>query len=61
MAQRKQTVSKKDTETKREERRSFLKKAAYSTPTLMALGTLMRPEKTHADFGGPPSDAGGWQ
>ncbi len=60
MDRTKQAVSEKDTETKRKERRGFLKKAAYSAPTLMVLGTLMRPEKTHADFGGPPSDAGGW-
>ena len=49
---------------KREEeksvRRTFLKKAVYSTPIFVALGALSRPEKGHAGFGGPPSDAGGW-
>ncbi len=41
------------------ERRSFLKKTAYATPTLVALGSLMKPTKaTAADFGGPPSDPG---
>ena len=41
-------------------RRTFLKKIVYNTPVFIALGALSRPEKGHADFGGPPSDAGGW-
>ncbi len=38
------------------ERRTFLKKAAYAAPTLIALGFLTRPKKAQADFGPPPSD-----
>ncbi|WP_292660836.1 hypothetical protein [Nitratifractor sp.] len=60
MNSKKKAASAKHFVIKREKRRSFLKKAVYSAPTLVALGTLMRPEKGHADFGGPPSDAGGW-
>ena len=44
------------------ERRGFLKKAAYATPTLIALGQLVRPREAKAGFGGPPSDpqGGAW-
>jgi len=38
-----------------ESRRSFMKKAAYVAPTLVALGTLMRPTDAKAGFGKPPS------
>ncbi len=37
------------------ERRSFLKKSAYSVPVLVSMGALLRPTKTHARFGPPPS------
>jgi len=37
------------------ERRSFLKKAAYAAPGLIVLGQLARPTKTKANFGPPPS------
>ena len=36
-------------------RRGFLKKAAYVAPTIVALGALMKPTETKADFGPPPS------
>jgi len=51
--QEKKDKSKKALE---QERRSFLKKTAYATPTLIALGGLIKPTKAAADFGGPPSD-----
>ena len=36
-------------------RRSFLKKVAYTAPTLLALGSLTRPSDAKAGFGPPPS------
>ena len=36
-------------------RRLFIKKAVYVAPTLIALGTLVRPTSAKADFGPPPS------
>ena len=36
-------------------RRTFIKKAAYVAPTLLALGTLTRPTDAKAGFGKPPS------
>jgi hypothetical protein len=36
-------------------RRTFLKKAAYATPTVFALGALMKPTESEAGFGKPPS------
>ncbi|WP_169308528.1 hypothetical protein [Nitratifractor salsuginis] len=42
-------------------RRNFLKKAAYSAPSIMVLGSLAKPTRAKADqFGGPPSDPSGW-
>ena len=44
-------------------RREFLKKAVYAAPTIVIMGTLMKPKKANAGFGGPPSDpdgGGGW-
>jgi len=42
------------------ERRGFLKKTAYAAPTLIAMGTLMKPKSAKADdFGPPPSDPNG--
>ena len=38
-----------------QQRRSFLKKAAYVAPTLIALGALTRPTDAKAGFGRPPS------
>jgi len=43
---------------KGKERRSFLKKALYSAPTLLVLEELSRPKQAKADFGPPPSDPG---
>lgn len=43
------------------DRRKFLKKAAYSTPVLFALGQLTKPTKAQADSGpptGPPTWGG---
>ncbi len=36
-------------------RRTFIKKAAYVAPTLIALGSLTRPTDAEAGFGRPPS------
>ena len=38
-----------------EARRTFIKKAAYVAPTLLALGALTRPTDAKAGFGKPPS------
>jgi hypothetical protein len=35
-------------------RRSFLKKAAYSAPVLLAMGQLVKPESAHAESQLPP-------
>jgi hypothetical protein len=42
----------------KEDRREFLKKAVYATPTIVLLGSLIKPTSTKADdgFGAPPSD-----
>ncbi len=51
----------KNTETPKQKRRKFLKKAAYSAPMLIALGQLVKPTKAQADSGspsGPPSWGG---
>jgi len=36
-------------------RRGFLKKAAYATPAIVALGALTKPTESEAGFGKPPS------
>ena len=51
-----ETVSEKN---QKNGRRYFLKKAVYSAPTVIALGTLLKPKQAKAGFGGPPSDPGG--
>jgi len=54
-------VTDKEENTKPEdERRSFLKKAAYAAPTLISLGTLMRTTDAKAAFGPPPSAPANW-
>ncbi len=41
------------------QRRGFLKKALYATPTVVLLGTIVKPVKGQADgFGATPSDPG---
>jgi len=45
----------KDIEYKKK-RREFLKKGLYTTPKLIILGSLAKPEDTKAGFGPPPSD-----
>jgi hypothetical protein len=41
----------------KEDRREFLKKAVYATPTVVVLGSLIKPTSAKAnDFGPPPSD-----
>jgi hypothetical protein len=43
-----------------QQRRAFLKKAVYATPTVVALGSLIKPKSAKADgFGPPPSDTNG--
>ena len=38
-------------------RRDFLKKAIYATPTVIVLGSIIKPIKANADdFGATPSD-----
>ena len=44
-----------DVNKEQESRRSFMKKAAYVAPTLVALGALTRPTDAKAGFGKPPS------
>ena len=46
-------------EKEQQERRGFLKKTAYAAPTLIAMGQLLRPTKTEATFGPPPSQPAG--
>ena len=43
------------------ERRTFLKRAVYTAPTLMVLGSLVKPETAAAACGtsGPPGTPGG--
>jgi hypothetical protein len=46
-------INKKETS-----RRAFMKKAVYSAPTVLVLGSLARPTKTKAaGFGPPPEGA----
>lgn len=42
-------------EKNRKERRSFIKKTVYAAPTLIALGTLMKPTSAQAGGDTPPS------
>lgn len=35
-------------------RRRFIKKAVYTAPKVLILGSLMRPTNTKANFGNPP-------
>ena len=37
------------------ERRKFIKKIIYSAPTIVAMGALLKPTKSKAGFGTPPS------
>jgi len=41
--------------TEMQSRRSFLKKATYTVPTIVALGALTKPTESEAGFGKPPS------
>lgn len=59
------TVSKQLTEKSNDEqivsRRTFMKKVAYTAPTLITLGYLSKAELIHADgTGGPDGPPGGW-
>ena len=47
-------VSQKDS------RRTFLKKAVYAAPTVVALGALLKPTESEAGFGKPPSGPTNW-
>lgn len=51
-------------EQKHSERRKFLKKVAYTTPKLMALGYLTRPKNANANLNDPstpaPPSGGNW-
>jgi len=59
----KRAPSKHDGKEVKEKRRDFLKKAAYSAPTLLILGQLAKPERARADssVAGPPDDWNPWQ
>jgi|GEM_PF-2081441 hypothetical protein len=39
-----------------EKRRKFLKKAVYEAPKLIILGEIVKPKRSKADLGPPPSD-----
>ena len=54
MSQKEKTLSSVEKKVQTD-RRSFIKKAAYVTPTLLALGALTRPTDAKAGFGKPPS------
>lgn len=41
-------------------RRGFLKKSLYTAPSIVALGTLMKPENLQAGGSNPPGPPGGW-
>jgi len=57
----KQPIDNEEFENKNE-RRTFLKKAVYTAPVLLALGQLAKPTKALADSGDPsgPPDWGGF-
>jgi len=38
------------------DRRSFIKKALYATPSVIILGSIVKPTSATAGFGGEPSD-----
>jgi len=38
------------------ERRSFIKKALYATPSVIMLGSIVKPTSATAGFGNSPSD-----
>ena len=42
-------------ESQKDSRRTFLKKAVYAAPTVVALGALLKPTESKAGFGKPPS------
>ena len=42
-------------ESKTNSRRTFIKKALYTAPKVLVLGSLLRPTETKAAFGPPPS------
>ena len=48
-------IKKTSTRIETQSRRTFLKKAVYVTPTIVALGALTKPTKSEAGFNGPPS------
>jgi len=53
--QNKKKVENQIQDTSSSDRRTFLKKAVYVAPTLISLGTLLRPTDAKAGFGAPPS------
>ena len=42
-------------QSQQDSRRTFLKKAVYAAPTVVALGALLKPTELKAGFGKPPS------
>ena len=48
-------IKKTSTRIETQSRRTFLKKATYAVPTIVALGALTKPTKSEAGFGKPPS------
>ena len=55
MPSKKQNKEKLSEKNVNDERRSFLKKAVYAAPTIVALGALTKPTESKAGFGKPPS------
>ena len=49
------TLNESSNEQNINERRSFIKKAVYVAPTLVAMGSLMKPKNASAGGDNPPS------
>ena len=55
MSKKQEKEPKTVTTVEKNDRRSFLKKAVYAAPTIVALGALLKPIESEAGFGKPPS------
>lgn len=54
------STTQKNNEKKKDSRRIFLKKIAYSAPTIIIIGELLKPQSAHADYSGGPVGPPGW-
>jgi len=52
----KMTTNKEKVLNTKNDRRSFLKKTLYKAPSVILLGSLIKPTKAKAGFGDSPSD-----